>query len=108
MRTSLGVGGTCEELEDEFEENSEGFEEASESGDLSNPGEFDAGEGADIPDDPNVDIDVETDVEAEVETDIDVDIDVDVTLELFFEDEIAHNEPGVDFVAGPDPAEVKP
>lgn len=105
MRRSLLDAGSCQDLEDDFDEENENFEDSAESGELENPGELDIGDGAEIPDDPNVDIDVDADVEAEVDTDLDVDVDVDVTLELFFEEDVERNEPGVAFVSGTDAEE---
>ena len=99
MRSSNRLGGSaCDDLEDDFDEETENFDDSAEGGDLDNPGELDAGDDISIPDDPNVDVDVDADVEAEIETDVDV--DVDVTLEMFFDEEVERHEPGIDFVGG--------
>ena len=99
----LLAGSTCDDLEDEFDEESENFDEAAEDGGLDNPGEFEPGEGSEIPEDPNVDVDVDSDIEVDVDTDLDVDVDVDVTLELFLEEDLDAAPSPTAFVSGDAP-----
>lgn len=98
--TRLLEGGTCQDLEDDFDEQSEEFDNASDDASLNNPEELDIGDDVEIPDDPNVDVNVDADVEADIETEVNVDVNVDVTLEMFLEEDLERTEPGIDFVTG--------